>query len=121
MPAAVLQAPAMPCMLWPTIWTLGWANSRARGLPLKSAAVPDHIAEGKPMSNPYAAGLDKNPANYVPLTPLTFIERSAYIYPERVASSTAPAAIPGLEEYERSRRLASALAARESALAIRWR
>ena len=31
------------------------------------------------MSNAYAAGLDKNPANYVPLTPLTFIERSAYI------------------------------------------
>ena len=64
------------------------------------------------MTNPYATGLDKNPANYVPLTPLSFIERSAYIYPQRVASIHGARRYTWLQEYERSRRLASALAAR---------
>ena len=31
--------------------------------------------------NQYSLGLDKNPANYVPLTPLSFLERTAAIYP----------------------------------------
>ena len=35
--------------------------------------------------NPYSFGLDKTPANYAVLTPLSFIERSAYVYPERLA------------------------------------
>ena len=63
------------------------------------------------MGNPYATGLDKNPANYVPLTPLTFIERSAYIYPERVATIHGARRYTWRQEYQRSRRLASALAA----------
>jgi fatty-acyl-CoA synthase len=38
------------------------------------------------MPNPqYSSNLDKNPANYVPLSPLTFIERAASVYPERCA------------------------------------
>ena len=37
------------------------------------------------MTNLYRTGLDKNAANYVPLTPLSFIERTAYVYPERLA------------------------------------
>ena len=64
------------------------------------------------MSNPYATGLDKNPANYVPLTPLSFIERSAYIYPDRVASIHGQRRYTWRQAYERSRRLASALAMR---------
>ncbi len=63
------------------------------------------------MSNPYASGLDKNPANYVPLTPLSFIERSAYIYPEHVATIHGARRYTWRQEYERARRLASALAA----------
>ena len=31
----------------------------------------------------YLTGLDRNQANYTPLTPLTFLERAAYVYPER--------------------------------------
>ncbi|MBK7766435.1 MAG: acyl-CoA synthetase [Sulfuritalea sp.] len=62
------------------------------------------------MTNPYAAGLDKNPANYVPLTPLTFLERSAYIYPDRLATIHGRRRFTWREAYERSRRLASALA-----------
>ena len=29
--------------------------------------------------------LDRNPANFAPLTPLLFIEWSAYVYPQRTA------------------------------------
>jgi fatty-acyl-CoA synthase len=36
-------------------------------------------------TNAYETDLDRNPANYFPLTPLTFIERAAYVYPERTA------------------------------------
>ena len=32
----------------------------------------------------YLAGLDRNQANYAPLTPLTFLERAAYVYPDRL-------------------------------------
>ena len=59
--------------------------------------------------SPYALGLEKNPANYVPLTPLTFIQRSAYIYPNRVAVIHGQRRLTWLESYSRSRRLASAL------------
>ncbi|QDF97168.1 acyl-CoA synthetase [Azoarcus sp. DD4] len=58
---------------------------------------------------PYDVGLEKNAANYVPLTPLTFIERSAYIYPDRVAVIHGQRRYTWLESYTRARRLASAL------------
>ncbi|HAG74296.1 MAG TPA: acyl-CoA synthetase, partial [Thauera sp.] len=59
--------------------------------------------------SPYAQGLEKTVANYVPLTPLTFIERSAYIYPERVAVIHGARRYTWRESYVRCRRLASAL------------
>ena len=60
----------------------------------------------------YLHGLDKNQANFSPLTPLTFIERAAYVYPDK------PSVVHGAERYTwsqtyaRCRRLASALARR---------
>ena len=33
----------------------------------------------------YLTGLDRNQANYAPLTPLTFLERAAYVFPTRLA------------------------------------
>ncbi len=59
--------------------------------------------------SPYDIGLQKNAANYVPLNPLTFIERSAYIYPDRVAVIHGARRYSWSESYTRSRRLASAL------------
>ncbi len=59
--------------------------------------------------NPYARGLDRNPANYVPLTPLTFIDRSAYIYPELPSLIHGARRYTWAETYRRSRRLASVL------------
>jgi fatty-acyl-CoA synthase len=61
------------------------------------------------MSNPYESGLDKNPANFVALTPLTFLDRSAYIYPDRLSLIHGARRYTWAETYTRSRRLASAL------------
>ncbi|HNI74905.1 MAG TPA: AMP-binding protein, partial [Accumulibacter sp.] len=62
------------------------------------------------MQNIYNQGLDKNTANYTPLTPLTFIARTAYIYPERTAVIHGQRRFTWLQTYTRVRRLASALA-----------
>ena len=59
--------------------------------------------------SPYEIGLQKNAANYAPLSPLTFIERSAYIYPDRLAVVHGARRYTWSQSYERSRRLASAL------------
>jgi fatty-acyl-CoA synthase len=62
--------------------------------------------------NPYEQDLDRNPANYAPLTPLGFIERSAAVYPDRTAVIHGARRFTWKETYARCRRLASALAAR---------
>ncbi len=66
---------------------------------------------GDPES-PFALGLPRNPANYVPLTPVAFLERSALVYPEKIAVRHGRLAYRYREFAERCRRLASALAAR---------
>ncbi len=63
-------------------------------------------------SNPYTVGLDKNSANYVPLSPLSFIKRSAMIYPESIAVIQGSRKYTWKETYTRTRQLASALARR---------
>jgi fatty-acyl-CoA synthase len=56
--------------------------------------------------------LDKNPANYAPLTPLSFLERAAYVYPQRASVIHGEARYTWSRTYERCRRLASALSRR---------
>ena len=63
-------------------------------------------------TNPYEVGLDRGPANYAPLTPLGFIERAAYVYPQRVAVVHGERRFTWRETYARSCRLASALVRR---------
>ncbi len=60
--------------------------------------------------NPYDQDLGKNPANYQPLTPITFLERSAKVYPTYTAIIHGNQRINYATFYERSKRLASALA-----------
>jgi fatty-acyl-CoA synthase len=62
-------------------------------------------------ANPYEIGLDKNVANYVPLTPIGFLLRSAAVYPERLAVAYGERRYSWRQTLERCRRLASALAA----------
>src|SRR2546423_12178167 len=64
------------------------------------------------MSNPYDIDLDRNPANFQPLTPLTFLERAAAVYPKHTAIIHGPLRRNYAEFYARARRLASALAKR---------
>jgi fatty-acyl-CoA synthase len=62
--------------------------------------------------NPYSVGLDKNPANYQPLTPIGLLERAAKVYPDHTAIIHGNRRTSYAEFYARARRLASALARR---------
>ncbi len=59
--------------------------------------------------NIYDIGLDKNPANFTQLTPLTFIERSATIFPEKTSIVYGTKKYTWKETYDRCKKLASAL------------
>src|SRR5579864_8509844 len=61
------------------------------------------------MTNPYEIGLDRNAANYVPLSPLAFLERTAAVYPARTSVIHGARRYTWAETQERCRRLASAL------------
>ena len=61
------------------------------------------------MANIYEQGLDRNLANFTPITPLLFLERSAQIYPNKTAVIHGKSRQTWQQTYERSRRLASAL------------
>jgi fatty-acyl-CoA synthase len=58
----------------------------------------------------YDVGLDRNPANFQPLTPLSFLERAAAVFPQRTAIVHGARSLTYAEFYARARRLASALA-----------
>ena len=60
----------------------------------------------------YDYALDRNAANHVPLSPLSFIQRTAAIYPDYPAVSYNGVRRTWAETYDRTRRLAGALAAR---------
>ena len=62
--------------------------------------------------NKYDQGLDRNPANYVSLSPLSYLERSAQVYPDYPSVIHGARRFTWAETYARCRRLASALAAR---------
>ena len=62
--------------------------------------------------NPYDRDLPKTPANFQPLTPLSFLARAAAVYPDRCAVIHGSLRFSYAEFYARSRRLASALAHR---------
>jgi len=58
----------------------------------------------------YDRDLDRNPANYQPLTPLVFLERAAHVFPDQVAIIHGPLRRSYREFHARAKRLASALA-----------
>lgn len=65
--------------------------------------LPDH---------PYEQGLEKASANHVALSPLTFLERAATVYPDRTSVIHGDVHFTWRETYERCRKLASALVQR---------
>src|SRR5712691_5919306 len=62
--------------------------------------------------NQYSIGLDKTPANYVPLTPLSFLARTATVYPDHTSTVYEGRVFSWAETYDRCRRFASFLAGR---------
>ena len=63
------------------------------------------------MPSPYD-DLPRNQANHAPLSPLTFIERAAYVYPDKASVVHGSERWTWKQTYARCRRLASALARR---------
>ncbi|HUO93417.1 MAG TPA: AMP-binding protein [Rhizomicrobium sp.] len=69
----------------------------------RAPAKPAHI---------YDKDLEKNPANFQPLSPLTFLERAAKVFPDHPAIVHGQKTTTYAEFYTRARKLASALARR---------
>jgi fatty-acyl-CoA synthase len=63
-------------------------------------------------TTPYDTDLDRNPANFQPLTPLTLLERAASVFPDQTAIVHGPLRRSYAEFYVRARKLASALSRR---------
>jgi fatty-acyl-CoA synthase len=61
---------------------------------------------------PYDLDLDRNPANFRPLTPLAFLERAASVFPDHTAIIHGPLRRSYAEFYARAKKLASALSQR---------
>ena len=59
--------------------------------------------------SPYDVDLDRNAANFQPLTPLSFLERAASVFPDHTAIIHGPRKRNYADFYARARRLASAL------------
>ena len=70
------------------------------------------MARARADRNPYEAGLERNDANHVPLTPLSFLRRAAAAFPDRTAWLHGARRADYAAFYARCRRLASALAKR---------
>lgn len=52
--------------------------------------------------SPYETGLDRRPANFQPLTPLSFLSRAALVNPEKLAIIHGPLRRTYAEFYARS-------------------
>jgi fatty-acyl-CoA synthase len=77
-----------------------------------SSRTNREIGMPPPARNPFESGLEKNRANFAPLTPLTFLRWSADVFPNRPAVVHGARRFTWREVDARSRRLASALARR---------
>ena len=62
--------------------------------------------------NFFDLGLDRNPANYQPLTPLTFLERAATVFPQHPSIVHGAVRMNYADFYRRARQLGSALSTR---------
>ncbi|MGY8524198.1 acyl-CoA synthetase [Paracidovorax citrulli] len=71
-----------------------------------TSRIPDSVR------SPYDSGLDRNAANHVPLSPLSFLPRAALVHPRAIALAYGDRQWSWSEVFTRCRRLASALRAR---------
>ena len=85
-------------------------RARQRRGAVRPVARAVHPVKARIGKSPYDIDLDRNPANYQPLTPITFLERAAKVFPERVAIIHGNLRRDYADFYARARKLASALA-----------
>jgi fatty-acyl-CoA synthase len=85
---------------------LGYAIRNQKKKPAKRRQA------GKAMPSPYDTDLDRNAANFQPLTPLSFLARAATVYPDQTAIIHGKRAWTYREFFARATKLASALAKR---------
>jgi fatty-acyl-CoA synthase len=107
--AAKAKAPAPARRIAPSVPATKRVRHRARAGIVQPRAVPAHRPKIR-ASNPYETDLDRNPANFQPLTPLSFLRRTARAHPEETAIIHGNRRYSYGEFYARSCRLASALA-----------
>jgi fatty-acyl-CoA synthase len=69
------------------------------------------MTNGDAMTDAYREGLDRRPANFQPLTPLSFLARAAAVFPERDAVIHGSQRLSYGDFYARARRLGSAVRA----------
>jgi fatty-acyl-CoA synthase len=86
------------------------ATAGNRRRPAQPRGRAAHPVKTRLARNPYDTDLDRNAANYQPLTPITFLERAAKVFPERIAIIHGARRWNYAEFYARARKLASALA-----------
>ena len=84
---------------------------RPRAFPRRP--LKPHTGPVKPVAlGKYDLHLDRNPANFAPLTPLQFLERAAAVFPDHPSVVHGKRRYTWGQTYERARRMASALAQR---------
>src|SRR6185312_5363305 len=95
--------------------TASSSSSTSRRRPTRHSAGPlggytvDVMSQ---RTDPYELDLERNAANHVPLSPLTFVGRAAAVYPQRTAVVHGKDRFTWAESQARCRRLASALSRR---------
>jgi 3-(methylthio)propionyl---CoA ligase len=100
---------ARPTLRKPSQKPVSGNRRRSHVRPVQPQARPTP-GRAKLFASPYDSDLDRNPANFQPLTPISFLERAARAYPEVTAIIHGGKRYSYAEFYARSRRLASALA-----------
>jgi fatty-acyl-CoA synthase len=91
------------------------ARRSRKPLPRRASAAVLRLAQRvKPVvaRHPYDADLERNPANYQPLTPLTYLDRAAKVFPERTAVVHGKQRYDYATFFKRAKKLASALSKR---------
>src|SRR5205823_4720228 len=106
-PSLIVRIPDLGVNPAPSERTQAGQPTRKREVSVQQHAPGERSMATVP--NPFEVGLEKNAANYAPLSPLSFISWSAHVFPQRVAVIHGQRRYTWSETYARCRRLASAL------------